>query len=558
MIRKKIVAVLTLVMLILAAVGCSKDQGASGKPSESGGKENLKPVTFSYYNAAQAGKDRNTNETVIGKELEKQTGVNFKVEYAVGDINTKIGTMIASGKYPDLLVPDAALPKILDAGAFIDLSDLIDKYAPNIKRVYGPYMNKMKDKDGKIYFLPMEAYQGYLPNPNIDQGAFWIQRAVLKDAGYPKIKTLDEYFNLIEQYQKNHPKVDGKSTIGFTALTYDWRFFALSNAPNHLAGYPNDGGVQVDMKTHEAKVYGNNEDTKRYFKKLNEINNKGLFDKESFVANYDEYLAKLTSGRVLGFFDYGWQIGQADTNLKNAGVDDKRYMALPIVFDKDTKDQYLDPPNFVSNRGIGITVSAKDPVRIIKYLDNMLKEDNQKLILWGIKGQTYDVNDKGRFVRTQDQINKTADDKFREDFGSKIYEWGWPRGNGLFSDGNAYEPRRQVEVAQLSYDEGDKKLLNAYGVKVFSDLFAKPDERPWYPAWGIQLEEGSKEQIFTQRQTDLEKKYFPKLVLASPSKFDSVWNEYVKQYNALDVKAYEKKMTTEVKKLIEMSKSNSK
>lgn len=552
MFKSKIFMVLLMFVLLVSVAGCTKDESSSGKASKSG--DSKEAVTFSYYNAASPGKDMNTNETVIGKELEKQTGVNFKVEYAVGDINTKIGTMIASGKYPDLLVPDAALPKVLDAGAFIELNDLIDKHAPNIKKLYGPYLNRMKDKDGKIFFIPMEASQGFIANPNIDQGAFWVQRAVLKEAGYPKIKTLDEYFKLIEDYQKKHPEVEGKSTIGFTALTYDWRFFALSNTPNHLAGYPNDGGVQVDMKTHEAKVYGNNDDTKRYLKELNELNSKGLFDKEAFVGNYDEYLAKLTSGRVLGFFDYGWQIGQAEDNLKNAGVDDKRYMALPITFDENIKDQYLDPPSFVSNRGVGITVSAEDPVRIIKYLDNMVKEENQKLILWGIKGDTYEVDDKGRFYRTEEQIAKTSDEKFREEFGSKIYEWGWPRGNGLYADGNAWEPRRQAEVAQMSYTDGDKKLLEAYGVQVFSDLFAEPEDRPWYPAWSVQLEEGSKEQIFSQRQTDLQKKYYPKLVLAKPSEFESIWTEYEKEYNALDVKVYEDTMTKEIKKLIELSK----
>jgi putative aldouronate transport system substrate-binding protein len=107
--------------------------------------------------------------------------------------------------------------------------------------------------------------------------------------------------------------------------------------------------------------------------------------------------------------------------------------------------------------------------------------------------------------------------------------------------------------------EGKQKLLKcptleAYGVQVFSDLFAEPEDRPWYPAWSVQLEEGSKEQIFSQRQTDLQKKYYPKLVLAKPSEFESIWTEYEKEYNALDVKVYEDTMTKEIKKLIELSK----
>lgn len=546
MVKKSFFAIFLSVILLISLVGC-KEKEATVEPEKS--TDENTPFTFTYFNAGSPGKDIESNKTRIGKIFEEQTGVNAKMEFLVGDINTKIGTMIASGQYPDVLVPDIAIDKVLEAEAFIPLNDLIEEHAPNIKKLYGPYLERMKADDGNIYFLPFGASQGHLPNPNIDQGAFWIQRGVLKEFGYPKIKTLNEYFDLIEQYVAKYPKVDGNNTIGFTALTHDWRFFSTTNPPAHLAGYPNDGEVIVDMETHEAKVYGNGEYTKRWVQKLNEANQKGLFDKEAFVSNYDEYLAKLTSGRVLGFFDYGWQIGQAETALREAGDEDKRYMPLPIVFDENIKDQYIDPPSFVNNRGVGITVSAKDPVRIMKYLDNMASEENQKLIMWGIAGETYEVDDKGRFFRTDEQIAKTAEQAFQEEFGFTQFSWYWPRGNGVFSDGNAWEPRRQPEVAQASYTAGDKEILEAYGIQVFADLFSAPDDRPWYPAWSAELEQGSPAQIYTQKKTDLQRKYFPKLVLEKD--FDKIWDEYVSEYNKLDVAEYEKTLTEIVKQRIE-------
>ncbi|OGX61474.1 MAG: ABC transporter substrate-binding protein [Paenibacillus sp. RIFOXYA1_FULL_44_5] len=473
------------------------------------------------------------------------------MQYLVGDINAKIGTMIASGDYPDVLVPDIAVDKVLDAGAFIPLDKLIDQYAPNIKRVYGPYYNQMKAADGHIYFLPFSPVVGnYIPNPTIDQGAFWVQRRVLKAYNYPKIKTLDEYFNLLKKYADEH-KSD--NLIGFTALTYDWRFFAFSNAPMHLDGYPNDGGVIVDMKTHQATDYGDTDVTNRYMKTLNTLNEEGLFDKSAFVNNYDQYLARLTSGKVLGFFDYGWQVGQATQNLAKAGNDDLQYMPLPIVFDSNIKDQYLDPASFVNNRGIGITKSAKDPVRIIKYFDNMLKEENQVLVQWGIKGETYEVNDKGRFYRTQDEITKLKDPAYQEKVGFTYFNYAWPMyGQGsTLSDGNSYSAGRQPEVAQASFTDGDKLILSKYGVQTFSDLFARPDVRPWYPAWSINLTQGSPEQIFTQKKQDLERKYFPKLVLADPKQYDSVWNQYVTEFKKLNPSVYEDKMTQLIKEKIQ-------
>lgn len=552
MAKKQFLTIGLAAALAMTASGCS-GSGSSGKGASasapSAAADDKTPVTFSYFSFS-SGKDVVASQTNIGKELQNQTGVDWKMEFLVGDVNTKAGVMIASGDYPDVIVPEGQIDKLMDAGAFQPLDDLIEKYGPNIKRVYGPYMEKFKQKDGKIYHLPFSANQGYIADPNITQGAFWIQRSVLKEFNYPKIKTLDEYFDLIKKYKEKYPQVDGKDSIGFVSFAgVSDNFFTLQNPAFHLAGYPNDGGVIVDMKTNEAKVVAGTDNQKRWIKKLNDVNAQGLFDPESFVMNKDQYLAKLTSGRVLGYFNYAWQIGDATNNLKKAGIDEKRYAPLPIVFDKDIKDQYVDPPSFVNNRGIGISVKAKDPVRIIKYFDNLLKEENQILVQWGVKDQTYSVDAKGRFYLNDDQKKKRDDPEFKLTFGFQYFEYSWPRygNNSILKDGNAYAVGNQPEVAYAGYTEGDKKILDAYGAKTFSEMFAKPEERKWYPAWSINLGQGTPEQIFTQKSDDLQKKYLPKMILAKPDQFESLWNEYVTEFNKLDKKTYEATVTKVVK-----------
>ncbi|ANY67568.1 ABC transporter substrate-binding protein [Paenibacillus sp. BIHB 4019] len=565
MVKKKLWTMGLAATLSVALIGCSSNSnsgnsgnaGNAGKTSSSPASSSeaageQEPVTFTYYGFA-ANKDTLASDTVIGKELQKQTGVDFKMEFIVGDVKTKSGVMIASGDYPDVIVPDGEIDKLMDAGAFIPLDDLIEKYGPNIKRVYGPYMDKFKQADGKIYHLPFSADQGYIGDPGISQGAFWMQRSVLKEFGYPKIKTLDEYFDLIKQYQEKHPQVDGKDTVGFVIFAgVADNFFTLTNPSMHLAGYPNDGGVLVDMATHEAKTYQASEYEKRWIQKLNEVNAEGLFDPESFTANKDQYLAKLTSGRVLGYFNYGWQVGDATNNLKKAGIDEKRYTPLPIVFDQNTKDQYVDPPAFVNNRGIGISINAKDPVRIIQYFDNMLKEENQILVQWGIKDQNYSVDANGRFIMNEQQISERNDTEFTREFGWSYFQYNWPRygNNSLLADGNSYAVGNQPEVAYAGYTDGDKAILDAYGVKTFAEMFAKPDERPWYPAWSINKGQGTPEQIFEQKSSDIAKKYLPKLVLADPAQFDSIWSEYTAEFGKLDSASYESFITNIVKERV--------
>ncbi|CAM3418436.1 ABC transporter substrate-binding protein [Paenibacillus lupini] len=555
MVNKKLLTVsLAAAMLAVTASACggnnNNDEPKSSNTGNSGNAANAStspeaedktPVTFSYYSFTSQ-KDTMASDTVIGKELQNQTGVDWKMEFLVGDPQTKSGVMIASGDYPDVIVPEGEIDKLLDAGAFIPLDDLIEKYGPNIKRVYGQYFDKFRQADGKMYFLPFGANQGYVGDPGISQGAFWIQRSVLKEAGYPKIKTLDQYFDLIKQYQEKHPTVDGKGTIGFASLAGPAdSFFSITNPAMHLAGYPNDGSVIVDMTTHEAKTYAATDNEKKWLQKLNQVNSEGLFDPETFTANKDQFLAKLTSGRVLGYFNYAWQVGDATNNLMKAGIDEKRYAPLPIVFDENTKDQYLDPPSFVNNRGIGISVNAKDPERIIKYWDNLLKEENQVLVQWGVKDQNYSVDANGRFIMNAQQISDRSDPEKKRSIGWQYFEYSWPRygNNSVLADGNSYAVSNQPEVAYAGYTDGDKALLDAYGAKTFSEYFSKPDERAWYPAWSINKGQGTPEQIFEQKASDLQKKYIPKLVLAKTSDFDSVWNDYVGQMNKLDVKGYE-------------------
>lgn len=562
-VKKKSFLLLILVslLMIFAACGSDEEETSTGaddttetstdEADDSEEVEDLEPITYHYFIGTN-GSDLHTNETELGALFEEQTGVNFQLEYLVGDLYEKLGVMVASGDYPDVIVPDHGIEMLLDAGAFIPLNDLLEEHGPTILEMYGDYIDRFTMTDGNIYYLPFgPTINEFQPNPNIDQGAFWIQRGILKEYGFPEVNTLDEYFDIITQYADENPEIDGMRTVPFTGLTYDTSFFTFSNIPNHLAGYPNDGGVMVDMDTHEASVYADSEYAKRWLKKLNELNADGYLDQEMFVMNMDDYLAKLSSGRVLGFFDYGWQFGQARIAIEDMDEPDKEYMALPITFDEDIMDQYIDPPAFTQNRGVGISVDAESPERIIQYWDNLLKEENQKLVMWGYEGEHYTVDEDGMFYQTEEQMELVNDQDFRDDFGMTTFEWNWPRVNGTFSDGNAVEARRQPAVALERYNEHDREYLDAYGIETFAELFAQPQDRPWYPAWSANIEAGSDPAIFEERAEEITKRHYPRIVLADPADFEDEWNDFVEAYRALDVEGYEAFFTRTVQERLE-------
>src|SRR5690606_39461776 len=53
--------------------------------------------------------------------------------------------------------------------------------------------------------------------------------------------------------------------------------------------------------------------------------------------------------------------------------------------------------------------------------------------------------------------------------------------------------------------------------------------------------------VFEARKKEIQRKYIPEMVLASPDKFESVWNEYVSELNKLDIAGYEAWFTEQVK-----------
>ncbi|UJF32487.1 ABC transporter substrate-binding protein [Paenibacillus hexagrammi] len=552
--RKQFVVLNSLVLMLAAGsvlAGCSKSPAepassaaaTQGAAATDAATNKVEPFNVSVY-IGDAGFQQPAPDNKIYKLMKDKLGVTFQFDFLAGDSNQKAGVMIAGGDYPDIMTANT---KFTDAGAYIPLEDLIEKNAPNLKKHYEAVWNQMKDpKDGHIYILPnYGVYTGELHATYYSGPAFWIQKAVLKEAGYPKIKTLDEYFALIKNYKEKHPEIDGKPTIGFDILNYDWRNWGLLNPPQHLMGHPNDGGVVVENNV--ASIFADKDPAKQYYKKLNEINNQGLLDKESFVQNFDQYMAKISSGSVLGMFDQHWSFQAAEDALTTQDKNDRTYVGLPLMFNASDKDYYRDLPPLNLNNGFGISVNAKDPVRILKMLDALMSEEWQKTLTWGIQGEDYQVNDKGMFSRTEQQRKNATDATWKLSNTAEAFYKFAPKWEGSFPDGNATAPNDQPDEYYAGQKAIDKELLDAYGYKTYIDFFSKPPANPvYYPAWSITLEDGSPAKIANTKLNELGTKYLPKAILSTPDQFDNVWNEYTGQIKKVDVKAYEDRINEQI------------
>jgi putative aldouronate transport system substrate-binding protein len=515
-------------MVTVLFIGCKK--------ADTGG-----PVTISVFHETGNHPQPAANNP-IAMYLKDKLNVTFEWDILVGDRNQRVGTMIAGGDYPDLL--ELRGNEWIEAGALIPLEDLIEKHGPRIKALYKDVWDKMKSADGHIYYLiNYGVFQGLDHTPNYDQAAFWIQKGILKEAGYPKIKTVDEYFNLIEAYYRRNPTINGQPTIPFTILTHDWRAFELWNPPNFLAGNPNEGNGMVDPNNnYKYTAFFTMDISKRWFKKLNELNAKGLIDRTGFTDNYDQYTAKIAAGRVLGQSVQGWQFGSANNTARDR-VDPMRAMApIPIVFDANITPHYrnITIPNLL--RGVGISKSAKDPVRIIRYFNDLLAEDVQRTINWGIEGQHWQYNAQGVPYRTQEQRDNWRNQQWQEANRLLLLGDVTPKIQGSFSDGYPSDLTQFFPEREADLRPEDIELFAAYGVAGTNELMDKnpPPNNPWFPTWSMPTPpEGSPAQIALSRCEQTMKQRLPQMILAAPADFDRLWDAYVAEMNANGLAQYE-------------------
>lgn len=508
-------------------------------------------VTFSVFSADPNGNWANMQDEV-GKEITRRTGVTLKLETAVGDPDQKINLIAASGQYPDLIMPKGAAGVLIDSGAMLDLEPLINKHAPNIKRVIGNQFNRMRfsTKNPGIYFLPtLDAIGQRDFDPD---AAFKLQLAALKEQGYPKITTLKDYEKVIAAYVKKHPTTaDGKPTIGLSLLADDWRILISTTNPAFWAtGASDDGEWYIDPKTYQAKLHYFRPEEKEYFRWLNHMNDIGLLDRESFTQKYDQYLAKIAAGRVVGLIDANWEIGDAVNALNASGKDHLTYGRFGAVLKAGMKAAYTQPTGFRGGYGIGITRACKDPVAAIKFLDFLASDEGQVLINWGIKGKHYVVQNGKRVIPAAVQKVKTGDPAtFQRTVGIGNYNLSLRYGDGVKDRSGNYYTTNYPEQILASYSAPAREALKAYKVKFWGDLLPKPSAfkiKPWAAAWSIPVPQDSDLSGFFNKEQDIVRKYIPQAIMAKPKDFDAV---YDKMLDELDRKVGKYgPMTTELVK----------
>ena len=557
--RKLISVLLTATMMATMFAGCGSDAAstdAEGKADSADSTEAGGVKEFTAFFAVPGSEINDDNE--IQQIIADKTGVKVKETWLTGQTAEEaVGMMITGGELPDFIGGGSGQSQLYDADVLVPLDDYLDDY-PNIKNFFTQQQwDQLRQDDGHIYWIPQFSnIKGEEKVCTHNDEAFWIQARVLKWADYPEIRTMDQYFDLIERYNEANPTMeDGTENIPYTILCDDWRYFCLENAPQFLDGYPNDGSCIVDPETLTVIDYNTTDTAVRYFQKLNEEYQKGIVDPESFTQTYDEYIAKLSTGRVLGMIDQWWDFAYtAGDAIKQAGLDEQGcdYIPLPITIDESVENQWHCSGSVLNvSDGLAITTSCEDVEGALQFVDDLLTQDIHNLRFWGVEGVDYNVDENGEFYRTEEQRTRASDTAYKASH-TCTYSY-FPQYSGTSDDGiNANKPDGQANEFFDGLNDDIKEAFSAYGAETYVDMIGT-NEAPgaWYPMWSYSngFTTDTEGGMAWNKIAEIKHEYLPQVVMAQD--FDTAWAEYMEEYSSCNQEAFIGELQTELDKRME-------
>ena len=569
---RKLLALTLASAMVFSFVGCGSSDTASAPAADNGAAEATDSsddaaeavasgdiIDMTFFGAMPQAEINDGNE--IQEIIAEKLGVRVKETWLTGQTAAEaVGTILASGEYPDLIDAGDASAQMYDADALVAWDDYLEKY-PNLKEMYSDEeWNMFRQDDGKIYWA--NVFVNTYGEPKATQHndeAFWVQARVLEEAGYPKIETLDEYFDLLEGYYEKHPTLeDGTPVIPYTILCEDWRYFCLENAPEFLDGYPNDGSVIVDKSGPTIVDYNTTPTAKMYFGKLNEEFNKGIIDPEFATQTYDEYIAKLSTGAVLGMCDQNWDFNYTITDVfKSDGLDLEgcNYVPLGLTAKKGMENRWHTYADTLNNSsGIAVTTSCEDPDRAFKFLNDLLDQEIHDLRFWGVEGVDYLVDEDGLFYRTPEMRAQCADEAYKA---SHMCQYSYmPQWLGTSRDGkNAMQPSEQYSEFVSGMAEPLVKVFEAYDAKGYPDLIGSVVEEnaPWFPMYSYSnaMTTETEGGVAWTKMGETKHEWLPKVVMSK--NFESEWNNYMAAYADCNPQAFLDEMQEELDRRANMN-----
>lgn len=380
--------ILTGFMVLFSLAGCGTDESKKEVPQKkiSGAVISENPKEFTIF-ALHLGKAF-SGELPVFKKAFEMTNVKLRgtASKNQSDEILAFNLMLSSGELPDIIAYEypEELEKLGADGKVIPLEDLIEKYAPNIKKFWEENPKYKKDAvaaDGHIYMIPN--YNDY-DSISTSQG-YYIRKDWLKKLGLEEPETAEELYIVLKEFREKDPNGNG--------LKDEIPIFLRGNTSKKIISSLTDI-FEADYNWYvknERPVFGPAQpEYKEAVRELAKWYKEGLIDSEVFTRDTSSRDYVLNNN--LGGFTCDWfsSTGNYNSKLKETIPGFDFSVILPVEYNGKRSTSF-SRENYLG--GWSITKTAKGPVNIIKYFDFWYSEEGRRLWNFGIEGEEYVMAD---------------------------------------------------------------------------------------------------------------------------------------------------------------------
>ncbi|MBQ8068104.1 MAG: extracellular solute-binding protein [Solobacterium sp.] len=416
-IKKGAVYALALTMSASVLAGCGSKGGASGAGASAGLEVDPATLAFPLAETATisgltnfpAGSESEPNNRTIFKRLEEKTNVHVewkaiqsdqwgdKIQLEMSNIKTLPEFIFNAG------FGDTDLLKYAKQGVIINVEEYIDKYMPNLQKVFEQapeYRAMCTDADGHIWALPWIEQLGYEKTAIQSIGNMpFINKQWLDFLGLEVPTTVDDFEKTLIAFRDNAAELKKEFNIDGDIIPMSCIINDGDQDPAVLINGFGEGVGDMDKGRHIAvtddkKVIcsATQEGFKKGLEWLHKLNEEGLIDPEAFTQEWSTYVAKGKSGRYGVCFS--WDVA----NIAQVSMDDliagKGWVPLPALT-ADTRNITPQNGSFTSGFDRGrcvITANAKNPALICAWLDQMYDPFQSPQNNWGTYGEDDDFD----------------------------------------------------------------------------------------------------------------------------------------------------------------------
>lgn len=321
----------------------------------------------------------------------EKTNIQFKyITPPISDFQTKLNLAFTSGDIGDIIYgagTDNLTPGMEvdygEQGVLMPLEDLIEAYAPNLKKMLEERPDIQKSittVDGHIYSLPMVSDE---TTAQWYTGPLWYNGKWLDELGVEELpKTTDEFYELLKRFKEEDPNGNGQpDEIPLLDVKMN------SSRPWLLAAF---GIKEWGIEENNGKVrYTPMEEAyKEYLTYMHKLYEEGLLDSETFSQSDEQKKAKGQDNRIGVFPDWYAFFTTGESEEEAVG----NPMFYPLTND-DSREPVIPLGHGMSRGAFSISESNPNPEASIRWIDYFYSSEGFEYLNMGPEGYLWEWED---------------------------------------------------------------------------------------------------------------------------------------------------------------------